>query len=859
MPSTEDSPAARRDEPTPPRQDAPTQLPTPPAKSTLGTWLRSFGRLSPRELLELLEPMSRFLEQAGAPSGRGLTADRVVLEDGVARLSASLAPGVGDVPAAPRERVWQYGALLYEAASGRPPSEPPAPLEGPMACLNAPLLRCLDGAPEARFADVVEAKAALRAALDPDGQEATWFRTPPPAPPPPAPAPASLLPPVANLGEVLGNYQLERVLGEGAMGVVFEARHVRLDKRVAVKILKPQHGTDSSLVQRFFQEARAVNAINHENIVEIFDFVEEPAPVGAIPRFYCVLELLHGVSLRQLLQHETLSVCRTVHLVEQLCAALGAAHRTGVVHRDIKPDNIFITARGNEPDFVKVLDFGVAKLTHARLAQHPDTFAGAVIGTPGYMAPEQASGLEVDGRADLYAVGTVLYELLAGRRPFEATDLGTWAVDLIVRPPPPLPGTTPAGEPIPFELATVVMRCLEKDPDHRFASMEVLQAALRPFARAPIPLWVPASGPPVYPFAPVPTPAHGAASAAQPTLTHVAPGSVPPTPAQPGSAAQLAPAQPGSATGQLASAQPGPGSGASPAQVASAQLGPGSGATPAQVASAQQGPGGHAVPAQVASAQLGPGGHAVPTQAASAQLEPGGHALPAQAASAQLASEWSAQPAQLTHAPSTPPAHAASAQLAPGQSALPAQVASAQQGPGARARRHWPWAAVAGVALLAIPGALVWSRTKPPALPVTPPVAAPAQAGTSATGTAPAPGGASAPGAHPGVAASGAPAAAPIVLDVRSTPAGARVIRGDTGELLGVTPLQLSVSEPHPLRFELRGHQPAEATARPETGAHVTVTLKPNKPAVKGGRGTETPRRGDRLNNLDATLDPFRK
>ncbi|MFP2911697.1 serine/threonine-protein kinase, partial [Pyxidicoccus sp. 3LFB2] len=499
MPSTEDSPGARRDRPTPPPQDAPTVLPTPPPKSSLGAWLRGFGRLSSREMLELVEPLSTFLEQVSVPVGRELTADRVVLEDGLARLSASLAPGVGDAPPEPGERVWQLGALLYEAATGRPPDASPKPLEGELACLNAALFRCLDAEPEARFADLTEARKALRAALDPSGMEATWFGTPPPVATPAASTsqPVATAHPVANLGEVLGNYRLERILGEGAMGVVFEARHVRLDKRVAVKILKPQHGTDSSLVQRFFQEARAVNAINHENIVEIFDFVEEPAPAQAIPRFYCVLELLHGVSLRQLLQHETLSVRRSVRIAEQLCAALGAAHRTGVVHRDIKPDNIFVTARGNEPDFVKVLDFGVAKLTSGRLASNPDTFAGAVIGTPGYMAPEQASGLEVDGRADLYAVGTVLYELLAGRRPFESQDLGTWAVDLIVRPPPPLPALTPAGEPIPAELASAVMNCLEKDPAHRFASMEALSAALRPFAREPIQLMAPAEPTPV--------------------------------------------------------------------------------------------------------------------------------------------------------------------------------------------------------------------------------------------------------------------------------------------------------------------------------------------------------------------------
>ncbi|MFP2934490.1 serine/threonine-protein kinase, partial [Pyxidicoccus sp. 3LG] len=391
------------------------------------------------------------------------------------------------------ERVWQLGALLYEAASGRPPGATPKPLEGAAACLNAPLLRCLAEVPEERFESLLEARRAIGIALNPAEAEPTWHRTPPPSERPAlvTPVPVSRPPPVANLGEVLGNYRLERVLGEGAMGVVFVGRHVRLDKQVAVKILKPQHGADSSLVQRFFQEARAVNAINHENIVEIFDFVEEPAPANAIPRFYCVLELLNGASLRQLLQSETLAVRRAVRITEQLCAALGAAHRAGIVHRDIKPDNIFLTSRGNEPDFVKVLDFGVAKLTSTRLASFPDTYVGTVIGTPGYMSPEQASGLEVDGRSDLYAVGTVLYEMLSGRRPFEPTELGQWAVELIVKPPPPLPQTTPDGEQIPAGLAATVMRCLQKDPAARFESMEALTEALRPYSR-PILLDVPA-------------------------------------------------------------------------------------------------------------------------------------------------------------------------------------------------------------------------------------------------------------------------------------------------------------------------------------------------------------------------------
>nr|AHE14574.1 serine/threonine-protein kinase Pkn1 [uncultured bacterium] len=544
-------------------------------------------------------------------------------------------------------------------------------------------------APRAQDSDHVPTDPGSGGTPEADGLEATWCRTPPPPQPsglpaPPVPTPTQ----VANLGEVLGTYRLERVIGEGAMGVVFVGRHVKLGRQVAVKILKPQHSADGSLVQRFFQEARAVNAINHENIVEILDFVEEPAPPGAIPRYYCVLELLSGTNLRQLLVAEPLSVRRAVHIVRQLCAALGAAHRVGIIHRDVKPDNVFITARRGEPDFVKVLDFGVAKLSGTRLASNPDTFAGAVIGTPGYMAPEQASGLEVDGRSDLYAVGTVLYELLAGRRPFRATELGQWAVELIVTPPPPLPEKTPAGEPIPPELAALVMRCLEKDPAARFASMEELAEALKPYEGLPIALTVPSP-------TPVPRP--------------------------------------------------------------------------------------------------------------------------------------------------------------------PEAVK-----PASRSRPWWPWAA--GLALLAV-GTGVWTLRAAPGPEVAAPSASEAAAATpEAPGVAaqgPSVASATAPAA-PGVgaqAAGVAPAAAPAaaVLHVRSMPSGARVFRSDTGEALGVTPLELTVSEPQPLRFELKGHQPAEATARPGGGDTVEVTLKPRKAPAPATKAPGQPKSAPRLTSPDGLLNPFRK
>lgn len=278
--------------------------------------------------------------------------------------------------------------------------------------------------------------------------------------------PAVMTPPGLEVqeGAVLGNYQLERLLGEGSMGRVFQARHVRLGRQVALKVLRPEHARDSSFVQRFFQEARTVNQINHEHIVEIFDFVDA-SPDGYV---YCVMELLRGQSLAALLREEGLTLARVQRMGVQVCAALGAAHQVGVVHRDIKPDNLFISQRSGQQDFVKVLDFGVAKLITTQTGVNlTGTLDGTIVGTPAYMAPEQAAGLPVDARADIYAVGNILYEMLCGHPPFQAAAFGQLVVQIITQPPPPLPSHLPSGEPVPEELAALVMRCLAKEPEAR--------------------------------------------------------------------------------------------------------------------------------------------------------------------------------------------------------------------------------------------------------------------------------------------------------------------------------------------------------------------------------------------------------
>ncbi|MBK7859385.1 MAG: protein kinase [Archangiaceae bacterium] len=280
---------------------------------------------------------------------------------------------------------------------------------------------------------------------------------------------------------MLGPYQLVRLLGEGSMGQVFLGRHKALGRQVAIKVLRPEQYRRGDLIQRFFQEARTVNQINHEHIVEIFDFVQEPGPDGP-SAVYCVMELLQGTSLTGAIEGAPMELKRALNITRQLCDALFAAHKVGVVHRDVKPDNIFLIERAGQKDYVKVLDFGVAKLTHAQ----PDTplistMDGAIIGTPMCMAPEQAAGAAVDHRADIYAVGVILYLMLTGQLPFEAKTFAALAVLLITKPPPPIPDLTPSKERIEPALKALVLKCLEKEPANRPQSMRELAEGLTPF------------------------------------------------------------------------------------------------------------------------------------------------------------------------------------------------------------------------------------------------------------------------------------------------------------------------------------------------------------------------------------------
>lgn len=256
------------------------------------------------------------------------------------------------------------------------------------------------------------------------------------------------------------------------MGRVFEARHVKLERRVALKILRPDHANDPDLLRRFFQEARTVNRVNHPHIVQIFDFVEEVDDDGQ-RRAACVMELLEGQTLAEVLDEGPLPLERIVRIIEQVSRALAAAHDVGVIHRDVKPENVFLTRDAEGREFVKVLDFGVAKLTRADPGiDAKETYEGALVGTPRYMSPEQAASLGVDARTDIYGVGCLLYQMLSGRPPFEGDTFNTLVAQLLSQPPPALGDATAAGEALPDGLGALALQCLAKDPGERPASLE---------------------------------------------------------------------------------------------------------------------------------------------------------------------------------------------------------------------------------------------------------------------------------------------------------------------------------------------------------------------------------------------------
>lgn len=274
-----------------------------------------------------------------------------------------------------------------------------------------------------------------------------------------------------DTGTKLGSYEVATSIGAGGMGEVYRAHDPRLQRDVALKVLPSSVATDPDRLRRFEQEARATSQLNHQNILTIFDVGQQDGIS------YIVSELLEGETLRQRLARERLPLRRAIELAIQVARGLAAAHGRGIVHRDLKPENIFVTRDGN----AKILDFGLAKLVRGEAADHPsmtptlDTEPGVLLGTVGYLAPEQARGLPIDHRTDIFSFGAVLYEMITGRQVFRA-DSAADTIAKVLTEDPPAPSQ---GDPrISPALDRIVLHALEKDPDQRFQTMRDVIFAL---------------------------------------------------------------------------------------------------------------------------------------------------------------------------------------------------------------------------------------------------------------------------------------------------------------------------------------------------------------------------------------------
>ncbi len=273
------------------------------------------------------------------------------------------------------------------------------------------------------------------------------------------------------VGKVIdGRYEIQARIGEGGMGVVYKARQISIDRVVALKMLAPEMAQDPNWVQRFYNEAKACSRLQHPNTIRMFDFGQT-----GDGRLFMTMEFLDGMSLRQALQSGPLAPPRVAKILMQCCGSLAEAHSIGIIHRDIKPDNVFLMNMAGSADFVKLLDFSVAKLLEN---DRKATQAGIVFGTPQYMSPEQGRGLPLDARSDLYGLGILAFEMLSGQVPFHhenPTQLLQMHLHHAVPPMPPA---------VPQPIKNIVLRALEKDPSRRYQSAgEMMQDCQQVFAQ----------------------------------------------------------------------------------------------------------------------------------------------------------------------------------------------------------------------------------------------------------------------------------------------------------------------------------------------------------------------------------------
>ena len=281
------------------------------------------------------------------------------------------------------------------------------------------------------------------------------------------------------VGEIIdGRYRITKKLGEGGMGEVFAAEHLHIDKRFAIKLLRPEIVSNPEAVSRFRQEARSASSIGHKNIIGIEDF-------GQLPdgRIYMCMELLNGAPLNDMIK-QPMAVDRLLNILIQTGHGLAAAHHKNITHRDMKPENIYVTVGPNNEDIPKLLDFGIAKVA-GNDGQNNLTRTGTIFGTPFYMAPEQALGQQVDARADVYAMGVIMYEVFSGTLPFQGESfMGILTQHITTDPEPVAQRAAAAGRTLPPGLADVISRCMAKDPNRRYPTMDALVQALVDVYRA---------------------------------------------------------------------------------------------------------------------------------------------------------------------------------------------------------------------------------------------------------------------------------------------------------------------------------------------------------------------------------------
>lgn len=492
----------------------------------LAVLLRRHGRLSPDEVVRITAPLCEaldFLHSKGLVhadlrpahvylDGLGADLKPKLFDTGFALLRSSLLQPTqthGLVPAeylAPerisgrradaRSDVYGLGLLMFKMLTGSPPFISPDNeetrrliLEGKVprtppgaATLRPILLKCLATNPADRYPSAAFLRQAL---MNLAGEvtparplwvsEATDIKT------------RAITTPVdgekSGGGTArIGPYELLHVIGEGGMGRVYRARH-RSGRLVAIKVLQGEHAKNADALERFFLEAERLNAMGHEGIVHIHDYGTAREEEGGLP--YLVMELLRGQSLKLHARRRPLPQRRMLELMLQAARALGAAHRLGIVHLDVKPDNLFIAeTRGTnggrgKAEVLKVLDFGVSGLI-GQSSSSGDSKAvdHAALGTPAYMSPEQAAGGVLDVRADVYALGVVMYFLLAGHPPFVGATVEEVLARIVEEDVPALPEVSVAEEVIATDVVALILKCLRKNPDDRYASMQELGDAI---------------------------------------------------------------------------------------------------------------------------------------------------------------------------------------------------------------------------------------------------------------------------------------------------------------------------------------------------------------------------------------------